>query len=473
MRPSCRSLPSASTTHSATTASIAGALEFCSGSEDGAEARRADRRLRDRWTGRWESSALPAGTDAAGARRRSSRSSTRAAWSPRRARADGGRHGGVTDSHAHLDACDEPAAALDRARAGSRRHADRHDRHRHRVEPGGARDRRARTRASHAALGSTRIRPRQPEAERLAELRELLAHPKAVAVGETGARHGPSLRDTRASSAASSTRSSLSPTSSASRSSSTTARRTTRRPLLLLRSPARWSSTASRRPALVMTAVERGYYVSFAGNVTFPNAVALREAASAVPADRILVETDSPYLAPQPMRGARNEPANVVHTVACLAEARRAPRSRPSPPRRTRMPPQHSGWHDASRPKKALGQHFLVDENILGVIERLQRSRLDGRRARGRPGSRHPHAPSRRASGSSTSIELDRSLEPELRAALGAYSNVRLIWETHSSSRSTSSSRTDQARRQPPVQRRDSARGRDPRARTVAASAGA
>ena len=73
-----------------------------------------------------------------------------------------------------------------------------------------------------------------------------------------------------------------------------------------------------------MTAVERGYYVSFAGNVTFSNAVALREAARAVPADRILVETDSPYLAPQPMRGARNEPANVVHTVRVLAEARGA-----------------------------------------------------------------------------------------------------------------------------------------------------
>src|SRR6185295_9195602 len=77
-------------------------------------------------------------------------------------------------------------------------------------------------------------------------------------------------------------------------------------------------------PGFVTTAVERGYYVSFAGNVTFPSAVALRQAASAVPADRILVETDSPYLAPQPMRGARNEPANVVHTVRVLAEARGA-----------------------------------------------------------------------------------------------------------------------------------------------------
>ena len=53
-----------------------------------------------------------------------------------------------------------------------------------------------------------------------------------------------------------------------------------------------------------------------------PKATELREAAAAVPADRILAETDSPYLAPQPLRGKRNEPANVLHTLAVLAEAR-------------------------------------------------------------------------------------------------------------------------------------------------------
>jgi TatD DNase family protein len=73
---------------------------------------------------------------------------------------------------------------------------------------------------------------------------------------------------------------------------------------------------------LLEPALERGYYVSFAGNVTYPNAVSLRDAARAVPSDRILAETDSPYLAPQPRRGRPNEPANVVHTVAALAEAR-------------------------------------------------------------------------------------------------------------------------------------------------------
>jgi TatD DNase family protein len=75
-------------------------------------------------------------------------------------------------------------------------------------------------------------------------------------------------------------------------------------------------------PPLLEPALERGWYVSFAGNVTYPNAKDLRIAARAVPADRLLAETDSPYLSPQPVRGRRNEPANVVHTLAALAEAR-------------------------------------------------------------------------------------------------------------------------------------------------------
>jgi len=75
-------------------------------------------------------------------------------------------------------------------------------------------------------------------------------------------------------------------------------------------------------PQLLPVALERGWYVSFAGNATFPKATDLRLAATQVPADRILAETDSPYLAPQPVRGQRNEPANVMHTLAALAEAR-------------------------------------------------------------------------------------------------------------------------------------------------------
>jgi TatD DNase family protein len=75
-------------------------------------------------------------------------------------------------------------------------------------------------------------------------------------------------------------------------------------------------------PHLLPTAIERGWYVSFAGNVTYKNAPDLRVAATQVPADRILAETDAPYLAPQPVRGRRNEPAYVVHTLAALAAVR-------------------------------------------------------------------------------------------------------------------------------------------------------
>ena len=75
-------------------------------------------------------------------------------------------------------------------------------------------------------------------------------------------------------------------------------------------------------PALLDTALERRWYVSFAGNLTYPKAPELREAARLVPRDRLLVETDSPYLAPQPVRGRQNEPAYVMHTLAVLAETR-------------------------------------------------------------------------------------------------------------------------------------------------------
>jgi TatD DNase family protein len=75
-------------------------------------------------------------------------------------------------------------------------------------------------------------------------------------------------------------------------------------------------------PALLRPALEHGWYVSFAGNVTYKNASELRVAATQVPAERILTETDAPYLAPQPRRGRTNEPAYVAHTLAALADAR-------------------------------------------------------------------------------------------------------------------------------------------------------
>ncbi len=65
-----------------------------------------------------------------------------------------------------------------------------------------------------------------------------------------------------------------------------------------------------------------GLHLSFAGMVTYKTAEALRAVAATVPDDRLLIETDAPYLAPVPVRGLRNEPAFVVHTAACLAEVR-------------------------------------------------------------------------------------------------------------------------------------------------------
>jgi TatD DNase family protein len=67
------------------------------------------------------------------------------------------------------------------------------------------------------------------------------------------------------------------------------------------------------------------WWISFAGNVTYPKAVPLREAMLRVPVDRMLVETDAPYLSPQVVRGQPNQPAHVVHTAQALAVERRVP----------------------------------------------------------------------------------------------------------------------------------------------------
>jgi TatD DNase family protein len=71
---------------------------------------------------------------------------------------------------------------------------------------------------------------------------------------------------------------------------------------------------------LAKRCADAGYVMSFAGNVTFPSAVSLREAAAAAPADLILVETDAPFLTPVPNRGRQNAPAQVAHTLRAIAE---------------------------------------------------------------------------------------------------------------------------------------------------------
>jgi len=79
-------------------------------------------------------------------------------------------------------------------------------------------------------------------------------------------------------------------------------------------------------PEQARRVLDRGWYISLAGLVTFKSAEDLRQAAAIVPADRLLIETDSPYLTPEPIRKVRpNEPAHIVHTARFLAQLRETP----------------------------------------------------------------------------------------------------------------------------------------------------
>jgi TatD DNase family protein len=226
----------------------------------------------------------------------------------------------VIDTHAHLDACGDSAdELLARARAAG---VDRV------VAIGsGIESCRAalavaeRQNGVFAALG---IHPHQAggdEAQRLEELRDLLGHHRAVAVGETGLDHyrdyAPRDRQLRLFDAELALARELGKTVVV---HTRAADGETAEALASFRGTVVLHCFSS--PELLPVALDRGYYVSFAGNVTFPNGAELRRAAARVPADRILAETDSPYLAPVPRRGRANEPANVVHTLAALAEAR-------------------------------------------------------------------------------------------------------------------------------------------------------
>lgn len=225
----------------------------------------------------------------------------------------------MIDTHAHLTALDDADEAVKRAAAAGvtriltvgtnvedcRRAlslADRHD-------------------GVFAILGVHPHEAGTATADDLAELRELLAHPKAVAVGETGLDwfrdYAPRDDQHRLFAEELNLASELG------------------KPVVIHTRAADEDTLAAldefpgtvvlhcfSSPRILPTALQRNYYVSFAGNATFPKAVDLRLAAAEVPAGRILAETDSPYLAPQAVRGRRNEPANVVHTLAALAYAR-------------------------------------------------------------------------------------------------------------------------------------------------------
>jgi TatD DNase family protein len=222
----------------------------------------------------------------------------------------------VIDTHAHLDSAEAPAV-LDRARAAGVERvivvattvreaaetlalADAHD-------------------GVYACLG---VHPHEAGSPGdLAELRRLLGHERAVAVGETGLDY---FRDYAPRDAQRQLfQVELELASELAKPVVIHTRAADHDTLAALRD---FDGTVvlhcfSSRP-LLEPALERGWYVSFAGNVTYPKAPELREAAARVPRDRILAETDSPYLAPQPVRGKRNEPAHVIYTVAALAEAR-------------------------------------------------------------------------------------------------------------------------------------------------------
>jgi TatD DNase family protein len=225
----------------------------------------------------------------------------------------------VTDSHAHLDACAEPSAVIARAvAAGVSRIVT--------IGTGIDSCRSALGLAEenvgvYAALGVDPHQAATPEAARLDELRELLSHPKAVAVGETGLdnvkRYATPAEQRRLFDAQLTLADELG------------------LPVVIHSREAAADTAAGLEgfggnvilhcfssPDLLPAALERGYYVSFAGNATYPKAGELRDAAHAVPEDRILVETDSPYLSPQPVRGRQNEPAHLVHTIGALAGVR-------------------------------------------------------------------------------------------------------------------------------------------------------
>jgi TatD DNase family protein len=228
----------------------------------------------------------------------------------------------VIDSHTHLDLCEQPPPALVAA-----------------AEAAGVRlmltigiD----SASCRAALAAAEAFPqvyaaigRHPNSAKgfddadLAELRALAAHPRCVAIGETGVdlyRRGAPLADQQRAFAA-----------------QIALARETRKPLVVHTREADEQTLAQlaaeaqdlcvvmhcfSMPERLDECVQRGYQISFAGNVTYPSATALADSARRVPADRVLLETDAPYLTPQAVRKQRNQPAFVRYTLDFVAHAR-------------------------------------------------------------------------------------------------------------------------------------------------------
>jgi TatD DNase family protein len=219
----------------------------------------------------------------------------------------------VIDTHTHL--ADDAAEVLQRARAAGVTRV---------IEVAttvaAARETLARAEANDGVYACLGVHPHEAaDPGDLDELRELLAHPKAVAVGETGLDYFRDYAPHDAQQQLFDAQLALA--------------REVGKPVVI-HTRAADDDTRARlvehdgpivlhcfsSPPLLDAALEHGWYVSFAGNVTYKNAYDLRAAARQVPLDRLLAETDSPYLAPQPVRGKRNEPAYVVHTYDALSE---------------------------------------------------------------------------------------------------------------------------------------------------------
>jgi TatD DNase family protein len=230
----------------------------------------------------------------------------------------------VIDSHTHLGFCEPPDTELVEAavEAGVTRMLT--------VGTNGASCREALQAAEnfpqvYAAVGRHPNEATGFDAADLAELKALAAHPRCVAIGETGLDyyrdHAPRADQARAFAA------------------QIELARETAKPLIIHTRSAEDDTLAmlNERAAGLrvilhcFSMAERieeclrhpQWWISFAGNATYPKAGALRMAALRVPADRLLVETDAPFLSPAPVRGKPNQPAYVVHTAQALAEERR------------------------------------------------------------------------------------------------------------------------------------------------------
>ena len=228
----------------------------------------------------------------------------------------------MNDSHTHLDSCGPPNAELvaNAAREGVERILT--------VGMDGVTNRTALQAAEdfpqvHAAIGRHPNHATGFDDADLADLQALSAHPRCAAISETGLDY---YRD-------------YAPRADQERAfhAQIELARATDKPLVIHTRAAEEDTVATLKaraqgvtvimhcfsmPARLDECLAEGWWISFAGNVTYPKATDLAEAAERVPDDRLLVETDAPYLTPQVVRKERNEPAYVTHTARFVAERR-------------------------------------------------------------------------------------------------------------------------------------------------------